>query len=50
MPGPDQKLSLEPHELAELVRGCRAIKLALGDTKKNPQKKNYLFYDLPENQ
>ena len=34
MPGPDQKLSLEPDELAELVKGCRAIKLALGDTKK----------------
>lgn len=34
MPGPDQKLSLESHELAELVKGCRAIKLALGDTKK----------------
>lgn len=34
MPGPDQKLSLEPHELTELVKGCRAIKLALGDTKK----------------
>ncbi|MEW6044607.1 MAG: N-acetylneuraminate synthase family protein [Thermoproteota archaeon] len=34
MPGPDQKLSLEPHELAELVKGCRAIKLALGSTKK----------------
>lgn len=34
MPGPDQKLSLEPHELVELVRGCRAIKLALGNTKK----------------
>jgi N-acetylneuraminate synthase len=34
MLGPDQKLSLEPDELAELVKGCRAIKLALGDTKK----------------
>lgn len=34
MAGPDQKLSLEPHELAELVNGCRAIKLALGNTKK----------------
>jgi N-acetylneuraminate synthase len=34
MPGPDQKLSLEPHELAELVKGCKAIKLALGNTKK----------------
>lgn len=34
MPGPDQKISLEPLELAELVKGCRAVKLALGDTKK----------------
>lgn len=34
MPGPDQRLSLEPHELVELVKGCKAIKLALGDTKK----------------
>lgn len=34
MPGPDQKLSLEPQELTELVKGCRIIKLALGDTKK----------------
>ena len=34
MPGPDQKISLEPFELAELVKGCRAVKLALGNTKK----------------
>ncbi|HEV2193250.1 MAG TPA: N-acetylneuraminate synthase family protein [Nitrosopumilaceae archaeon] len=34
MPGPDQKLSLEPNELAELVKGCKAVKLALGNTKK----------------
>jgi sialic acid synthase SpsE len=33
MPGPDQKLSLEPNELKELVNGCKAIKLALGNTK-----------------
>jgi sialic acid synthase SpsE len=33
MPGPDQKLSLEPNELTELVKGCQAVKLALGDTK-----------------
>ena len=33
MPGPDQKLSLEPHELAELVKGCKAVKAALGDKK-----------------
>jgi len=34
MPGPDQKLSLNPFELEELVKGCRAVKLALGNTKK----------------
>ena len=34
MPGPDQKLSLEPDELTELVKGCKAVKLALGNTKK----------------
>ena len=34
MPGPDQRLSLEPIELKELVKGCRAIKLALGNSKK----------------
>lgn len=34
MPGPDQKLSLEPNELLELVKGCKAIKLALGNSKK----------------
>ena len=34
MPGPDQKISLNPFELYELVKGCKAVKLALGDTKK----------------
>ena len=34
MAGPDQKLSLEPKELAELVKGCQAVKMALGNTKK----------------
>ena len=34
MPGPDQKISLNPFELSELVKGCKAVKLALGDTKK----------------
>ena len=34
MPGPDQKLSLELTELYELVKGCKAIKQALGDSKK----------------
>ena len=34
MPGPDQKLSLNLNELSELVKGCKAVKLALGDSKK----------------
>ena len=34
MPGPDQKLSLDPKELTELVNGCNAVKQALGSTKK----------------
>ena len=34
MPGPDQKLSLELKELTELVKGCKAIKQALGESKK----------------
>lgn len=33
MPGPDQKASIEPHELIELVKGARAIELALGSSK-----------------
>lgn len=34
MPGPDQKISLNQYELTELVKGCKAVKLALGSTKK----------------
>jgi len=34
MPGPDQKLSLEYDELSELIKGCKAVKLAMGDSKK----------------
>jgi sialic acid synthase SpsE len=34
MPGPDQKLSLEPNELSELVKGCKAVKQSLGNSKK----------------
>lgn len=34
MPGPDQKLSLEYNELSDLVKGCKAIKLASGNSKK----------------
>ncbi|MFQ5960426.1 MAG: N-acetylneuraminate synthase family protein [Candidatus Methylomirabilales bacterium] len=32
-PGPDQKASIEPQELSELVRGARAVKAAMGDAK-----------------
>lgn len=34
LPGPDQKASIEPAELKELVRGIRAIERALGSDKK----------------
>ena len=33
-PGPDQKASIEPKELKELVQGVRAVEKALGSTKK----------------
>ena len=33
-PGPDQKASIEPDELSELVAGIRAIEKALGSSKK----------------
>ena len=33
LPGPDQQGSMEPAELAELVKGIRAIEKALGATK-----------------
>ena len=32
-PGPDHKSSIEPYELGELVKGCRAIYLANGSTR-----------------
>jgi sialic acid synthase SpsE len=32
-PGPDHKSSIEPYELGELVKGCRAVYLAGGDTR-----------------
>jgi len=34
LPGPDQKVSLEPDELTEMVRAIRNIELALGDGNK----------------
>lgn len=43
MQGPDHKASLEPDELAEMVRSVRHIEQALGDGKKKPsesEKKN----------
>lgn len=35
-PGPDQKASLEPHELGELVRGLHQVTAALGSPTKQP--------------
>ncbi len=37
LPGPDQQSSLEPSELAEMVRGIRKIERALGSGEKEPQ-------------
>ncbi len=34
MPGPDQKLSLDPKDLTDLVIGVKAVKMAMGNTKK----------------
>src|SRR6185436_1340975 len=36
LPGPDHKASLEPEELANLVRGIRSVEAALGDGRKQP--------------
>lgn len=36
LPGPDHKASLEPHELAEMIRGIREVEKALGDGAKRP--------------
>jgi N-acetylneuraminate synthase len=36
LPGPDHRASLEPEELAGLVRGVREIEIALGAARKEP--------------
>ncbi|MBS4096034.1 MAG: N-acetylneuraminate synthase [Sulfuricella sp.] len=36
LPGPDQKASLEPDELKQMVRSIREVELALGSTLKHP--------------
>lgn len=36
LPGPDHQASLEPEELAALVRGVRTVEKALGDGRKEP--------------
>lgn len=36
LPGPDHQASLEPAQLAELVRGIRAVESALGSGRKEP--------------
>ena len=38
LPGPDQKLSLEPDELKQLISGIRIVELALGNGIKKPVK------------
>lgn len=37
LPGPDHKASLQPEELAQMVRDIRALQVALGDGSKCPQ-------------
>ncbi len=37
LPGPDQRSSLEPSELASMVAGIRSLEMALGDGSKSPQ-------------
>ena len=32
--GPDHAVSLEPNDLSELIKGCAAVNLALGNEKK----------------
>lgn len=34
LPGPDHRASLEPHELAEMIRAIRAVELSLGSGEK----------------
>ena len=36
LPGPDHKASLEPDELAQMVRAIRTVELALGSAQKTP--------------
>jgi N-acetylneuraminate synthase len=36
LPGPDHRASLEPQELADLVRGIREVEIALGKSRKEP--------------
>jgi N-acetylneuraminate synthase len=36
LPGPDHRASIEPHELAEMVRGIRMVQTAIGDGIKRP--------------
>lgn len=37
LPGPDHRASLEPHELAAMVRGIRNVEAARGDGRKQPR-------------
>ncbi len=46
LPGPDQKASLEPNELAEYVRAVKSVPIILGDGKKRPQKSERQYIPL----
>jgi N,N'-diacetyllegionaminate synthase len=37
LPGPDHQASLEPHDLADLIKRLRTLEVALGDGVKRPQ-------------
>jgi sialic acid synthase SpsE len=39
LPGPDHRVSLEPHELSALIRGIRIVEKSLGDGVKQPTEK-----------
>lgn len=46
LPGPDHRASLEPQELANLVRGIRNIEAALGDGVKRPAREELNTADV----
>jgi len=48
LPGIDQKSSIEPHELKDLVKGVKAIALALGDKKELNDEAKKVRYGFSE--